>query len=106
MIQQYQFLSRYLQELSDELGRRQKEQLPFYEPEVTVYGNRPEAENGDRSLCWAGTGCKYYVLLCDGMGTGLGAVQEGRTAGERPGWPSFGWRWWLVFSLMLISCFW
>jgi len=81
VIQQYQFLSRYLQDLSDQLGRRQKEQTPFYEPEVMVYGNRPEGENGDRSLCFAGTGSKYYVLLCDGMGTGLGAVQEGRTAG-------------------------
>jgi len=29
---------------------------------------------------FAGTMCRYYVLLCDGMGTGLGAVQEGNSA--------------------------
>ena len=46
-----------------------------------AFGNRPAPDNGDRYLCFPGTGCKYYVLLCDGMGTGLGAVQEGKTAG-------------------------
>ena len=80
VIQQYQFLSRYLQELSDQLGRRSRETMPFYEPQVQIYGNRPEEENGDCSMRFAGTGCRYYVLLCDGMGTGMGAVQEGRTA--------------------------
>ena len=29
---------------------------------------------------FAGTQSRYYVVLCDGMGTGLGAVQEGKTA--------------------------
>ena len=32
-------------------------------------------------MSFAGTGNLYYILLCDGMGTGMGAVQEGRTAG-------------------------
>ncbi len=81
VIQQYQFLARYLQDLSDQLGRRSDLESPCYEPAVTVHGNRPEEENGDRCLRFAGTECKYYVVLCDGMGTGLGAVQEGRTAG-------------------------
>ena len=27
-----------------------------------------------------GPECRYYVLLCDGMGTGLGAAQDGATA--------------------------
>lgn len=82
VIQQYQFLSRYLQELSDRLARRTPAGCAIYSPEVAVYGNRPEQDNGDRTLCFHGTGCKYYVLLCDGMGTGMGAVQEGRTAGD------------------------
>ena len=82
VVQQYQFLSAYLQELSDQLSRRTNPMTPAYHPEVQVYGNRPEADNGDRCLRFAGVGCKYYVLLCDGMGTGLGAVQEGKAAAD------------------------
>ena len=80
VIQQYQFLSEFLQDLSDRLSRR-SEAIALYSARVAVYGNRPEEENGDRCLRFPGTEGKYYVLLCDGMGTGLGAVQEGRTAG-------------------------
>ena len=39
-------------------------------------------ENGDRCLWFAGTGSDYYILLCDGMGTGAGAAQESREAAE------------------------
>ena len=80
VIQQYQFLSEFLQDLSDRLSRR-TDPTAVYSAQVAVYGNRPEEENGDRCLRFAGTEGRYYVLLCDGMGTGLGAVQEGRTAG-------------------------
>lgn len=80
VVQQYQFLSRYLQELSDKLSRRGEIYRMCYSPNVQVFGNRPEENNGDRCLSFAGTGEDYYVLLCDGMGTGLGAVQEGKTA--------------------------
>ncbi len=82
VIQQYRFLSEFLQDLSDNLGRRSASSLPRYTPEVIFHANRKESTNGDRCQCFAGTGCKYYVLLCDGMGTGLGAVQEGKTALE------------------------
>ena len=80
LVQQYQFLSEYVQELSDLLGRRGVTPEPRYRPEVMVAANRLDADNGDRCLRFEGTGCRYYVLLCDGMGTGLGAVQEGKTA--------------------------
>ncbi len=80
VVQQYRFLSEYLQDLSDGLARRAENHLPFYEPHVHIYGNRPAADNGDRCVMFAGTHCRYYVLLCDGMGTGLGAVQEGKSA--------------------------
>ena len=53
-----------------------------YAPKVSIYGNKPESDNGDRCLRFAGTGCRYYVLLCDGMGTGPGAVREGKTAAD------------------------
>lgn len=80
LLQQYQFLSEYLQDLSDELGKRVKSAIPRYKPQVSVCANRGEAENGDRFQCFPGTGCSYYVLLCDGMGTGVGATDEGRHA--------------------------
>ena len=82
VIQQYQFLSCWLQELSDTLGRRERDREPAYRAGVTVYANRPAADNGDRCLWFAGPGGQYFVLLCDGMGTGLGAVDEGRMAGK------------------------
>ena len=80
VIQQYQFLSEFLQDLSDKLPKRTQPPV-LYSAQVSVFGNRPEEENGDRCLRFPGTEGRYYVLLCDGMGTGLGAVQEGRTAG-------------------------
>lgn len=82
VMQQYQFLSEFLQELSDQLIHRVGAIYDLFTPQVSVYGNRPEWDNGDRCLRFAGTGCRYYVVLCDGMGTGLGAVQEGKTAGN------------------------
>ena len=82
LIQQYRFLSQYLQELSDELGRRGPQVRPKYRAEVAVAANRPQADNGDRCFAFAGVGCKYYVILCDGMGTGTGAVEEGLRAGR------------------------
>ena len=80
LLQQYQFLAEYLQDLSDELGKRIKSAIPRYKPQISVCANRGEGENGDRFQCFAGTGCSYYILLCDGMGTGIGAVDEGRHA--------------------------
>lgn len=80
VIQQYQFLSDYLMELSDRLAQRGNQPTPRYSPEVAVYANRRQEDNGDRCLWFAGTECRYYLLLCDGMGTGLGAVDEGKTA--------------------------
>ena len=80
MVQQYQFLAEYVQELSDLLGRRGVNPEPRYRPEVMVAANRLDADNGDRCLRFAGAGCRYYVLLCDGMGTGPAAVQEGKAA--------------------------
>ena len=82
IIQQYRFLSEYLQDLSDGLARKTENYCVGFEPNVRVFGNRPAADNGDRCIMFAGTQSKYYVLLCDGMGTGLGAVQEGKIAAD------------------------
>ena len=80
VIQQYRFLGEYLRDLSDQLAQKSQNLTPCYEAHVEIYSNRPQEENGDRCSMFAGVRCKYYVMLCDGMGTGLGAVQEGQTA--------------------------
>lgn len=80
MVQQYRFLCDYLQELSDSLGRRLGKTAPRYRPEVAFSANRSAQDNGDRCVCFAGVACRYYVILCDGMGTGLGAADEGAMA--------------------------
>lgn len=82
VIQQYRFMAEYLQDLSDQLSRHMEVKSPNYTPDVHIYGNRPEGDNGDRCIMFSGTLCRYYVLLCDGMGTGLGAVQEAESAGK------------------------
>ena len=80
VIQQYRFLCDYLRELSDQLPKRGKPLGQHYRPEVAVRSAGLEAANGDRCLWFAGTQCRYYILLCDGMGTGIGAEAESKTA--------------------------
>ena len=82
VIQQYRFLCDYLRDLADQLPRRGKPIGQRYRPEVSVCSAGLEAANGDRCLWFAGTQCRYYILLCDGMGTGIGAEAEGKTAGN------------------------
>ena len=80
VIQQYRFLGDYLQDLSSQLPQRGKTLKPKYQPEVAVQSAGLESANGDRCLWFAGTECRYYILLCDGMGTGIGAEAEGKSA--------------------------
>lgn len=80
LTQQYRFLADFLQSLSDQLAKKNGMQPAYYTPQVFCCGNRPAWENGDRCLRFAGICNRYYVILCDGMGTGMGAVQEGKTA--------------------------
>lgn len=80
VVQQHQFLAHFLQDLSDQLSRRTDSIAAAYTPKVRVHANRLYGDNGDRCLKFAGVSCKYYVVLCDGMGTGPGAIQEGRNA--------------------------
>jgi stage II sporulation protein E len=82
LIQQYRFLSEYLQDLADKLPRRADGVNIRFEPQVGVSSAGLEGTNGDRCLWFAGTEGRYYVVLCDGMGTGFGAAEEGRNAGE------------------------
>ncbi len=80
VVQQFQFLAEYLRDLSDQLSARMDGGSPAYEPQIAGATVGREEADGDKCLWFAGVGCKYYVLLCDGMGTGLGAAQESRDA--------------------------
>ena len=80
--QQYQFLSEYLQDLSDAIARRSSPPQQWYQPEVAVVSASRDRANGDRCLWFAGVECRYYILLCDGMGTGQEAAREGQIAGN------------------------
>ena len=79
---QYAFLADFLQNLAEELGSRKNEHTHRFTPEVAMSTRSHREENGDRCLWFAGTGSDYYVLLCDGMGTGAGAARESREAAE------------------------
>ncbi len=80
LTQQYGFLTDFLQDLADRLSTRPQNLQPYYKPQVQSFGNRPRQDNGDRVIQFAGTMCRYYIVLCDGMGTGIGAVHEGQMA--------------------------
>ncbi len=82
VLQQYGFLSGYLQALSDTLTRKPDSVADNYRVELRVFSNHAEAGNGDRCLRFMGTGGKYYVVLCDGMGTGVEAGLEAKTGGD------------------------
>jgi hypothetical protein len=82
VIQQYHFLSEYLQEQADRLPQRGNTRPQRFQPEVAVCSAGKESANGDRCLWFAGTEHRYYLLLCDGMGTGAGAAEEARIAGN------------------------
>ena len=82
LLQQYQFLAEYLQDLSDTLGRRAKTAVARYKAQISLCASRQDAENGDRCQSFSGPGCSHFLLLCDGMGTGLGAIGEGSQAGS------------------------
>ena len=77
---QYAFLADFLLNLSEDLGRKKDWRPPRFTPEVCLSTRSHRAENGDQCLWFAGTGNDYFVLLCDGMGTGAGAARESREA--------------------------
>ena len=80
LVQQYDFLADYLRSLADLLPRRGDRIQTTYAIRCAARSAGKEPANGDRCLAFPGTGGRYYVLLCDGMGTGLGAAREGDSA--------------------------
>lgn len=79
-LQQYSFLEQYLRDLSDSLSQRFPERKLCCSVETAVFGNRPAEGNGDRYAAFSAPGGRHFVVLCDGLGSGLGAVAEGQTA--------------------------
>ena len=47
---------------------------------MAVRTRRKESASGDRWAAFPGSRGRYFVLLCDGMGTGPGAGEEGKAA--------------------------
>jgi len=82
LLQQYQFLSDYLRQLADQLPRKNKPPEIGFRAEAAARSRSKERTNGDKCMAFPGSGGRYFLLLCDGMGTGLGAAQEGETAAK------------------------
>ena len=82
LAQQYGFLSKYLRELSDRLPRRGSSPRAEFRMELSSRSRCRDGANGDRCFAFPGSECRYFVVLCDGMGTGLGAAREGQSAGN------------------------
>lgn len=80
--QQYRFLADYLQDLSDTLAHRNDPPKVWFQPEVAACSTSKNRENGDRCLWFAGVACRYYVLICDGMGTGPEAARDAQQIGS------------------------
>ncbi len=80
---QYAFLAWYLREAAQGLfvprdGEKQ------YKPELGI-GSRGKFgpnDSGDAVVHFPGPGSRYYVVLCDGMGAGVGAARESERATE------------------------
>lgn len=80
LVQQYGFLADVLHTLADRLPEREYRLRPQYRVQVSSRSKGKEPADGDRITAFPGLRSRYYVLLCDGMGTGLGAAEEGRQA--------------------------
>ena len=78
--EQFLYLSHFLQHTADSLPLNRG--TARYRPETAACSAGKEAANGDRCLWFCGTRDRFYLLLCDGMGTGAGAAREGKAAGH------------------------
>ncbi len=77
---QYAFLADFLQDLSGELAMKKSRRPIRFRPEVASASRSHLEDNGDVCLWFQGPGSEFYILLCDGMGTGEGAARESRDA--------------------------
>ncbi len=73
---QYGDVAEFLEQLSDGLGEHRRYRPPRFQPELGCATRGTGAENGDKCVWFEGRGNRFYLLLCDGMGTGAGAARE------------------------------
>ena len=80
--EQYGFLSEFLQGLSDDLAQCRNYVPPKFRADVGMSTRSRREVNGDTCVWFSGTRNRYYILLCDGMGTGEAALRESREASD------------------------
>ncbi len=80
VLQQLGFLSAYLKDTSDQLTGTWEAVHCRYTLNLGVRTRGRGHSNGDRWAAFPGSRGRFYLALCDGMGTGLGAQQEGKEA--------------------------
>ncbi len=80
--EQYTLMSSFLMHLSDRLYAPEPVENYSVELSVQATGRGGSTASGDRGAAFAGTGGNYYVLLCDGMGTGNSAAKESESASQ------------------------
>ena len=75
LAQQYGMLSRYLQRVADRLPLGGSGGRIRYQVSVSVRSRGKHPIDGDRCAAFPGPAPRFYVLLCDGMGTGREAAE-------------------------------
>lgn len=80
MAGQYRYTGAMLRRLADGLPRGQPQVRRRYGVTVALRTRGKERSNGDRWAAFPADGGKYYLLLCDGMGTGAAAGEAGKSA--------------------------
>ena len=80
LIQQFRTLETYLRHTSDTLPGKNNLHRARFRVEVSSRSKNHQKANGDCCLAFSGPDCCYFLLLCDGMGTGIGAAREGASA--------------------------
>ena len=80
LLQQYGFLADTLRTMADRLPGGGATAAARFRLQASARSKKKEASDGDRCTAFPGPGVKYFVLLCDGMGTGLGAAQAAEDA--------------------------
>ena len=78
LVEQYAFVCRFLRSFSASQPAAQSR----FRVEVSARSSSRGPANGDRCLAFPGDGCRFYLLLCDGMGTGREAAREGNTSAK------------------------
>lgn len=81
LVQQYGFLSDGLRALADRLAMPPP-RTAWRRIQVSARSRGKHRADGDRAAAFAAPGGKYYVLLCDGMGTGSEAARQSRETVE------------------------